>query len=191
MQISDLIPIGQVQTRKSSDGQQKVMLLKLQKEFQHLLTKIDDVFLLFTDHRVRYTKIIFTQNGQTRSKDIEVSFDDEDVIEEILGSGQRSADSEKRTANSGRVQVCLDGDALSQIEDDDMYFDPVGMSVICDDEVVATIKGFFFNGAHDVYEILLADGREILFPDVDEWVTETNIPERYIKVRDLDQFINL
>jgi len=180
MQISDLIPIGQIQTRKSSDGQQKVMLLKLQKEFQHLLTKLGDVFLLFTDHRVRYTKIIFTQNGQaitSKNKDIEVSFDDEDTLEEIL--------------DTGKVQICLDDDEMSLLEDDDTYFDPVGMDVIWGEQSVATIKGFFFNGAHDVYEILLADGKEVLIPDVDEWVIETNIPQRYIKVRDLDQFINL
>jgi len=180
MQTGDLIQIGYVNTRYLPDAQAKVIVLKLHEEFQHLATQLSDVFLLFTDHRVRYAKMIFTSDDKkntARHNGIEVSFDDTDLIDEIY--------------DTKKVAVCLDEDELSRLSDDAEYFDPIGMNVIWNDEVVAHIKGFFFNGAHDVYEILLTNGSEILIPDVDEWVIQTNIPQRYIMVRDLDQFINL
>jgi ribosomal 30S subunit maturation factor RimM len=176
MKISDLIHIGKLSSRISKMTDSRELILKVDKEYSHLSEKLDNVFLLFTDHRVRYTKIDIeiSEAGQKKAKHWVVCIEDEDIMEELIT--QKS------------VTVCLDDELLNMIDEQSEYFDPIGMSVIWDSEEVATIVGFFFNGAHDVYEIKMMDSRVVLIPDVSDFVTETNVTDRYIKVVKLDQF---
>lgn len=164
MEISDLIQIGKLQYHKAKNE----FALKLDKEYLHLSERLTEIFLIFKDHRVRYAKIDILSLGRIR-------IHDEDLIEEI--------------GSEDYVQICLDDQALSLIDDEYEYFDPVGMNVICNDEIVGSIIDYFFNGAHDVYEIKLHDDSVILIPDVESFVMETNVPSRFIKAKDLDQFM--
>jgi ribosomal 30S subunit maturation factor RimM len=121
---------------------------------------------------VRYGKIKVENKKQ---KKYQISISDKNLYEEVI--------------NSQNVVLAIENRELEKIEDLLGYFDPVGMKVIWNDIEVATIKGYFSNGAHDVYELQLENGKEILIPDVEAFVIETNIKKRYIKVVDLDQFI--
>jgi len=179
MEISDLIHIGKLDIRKERGSEQRTLFLKVAEEFQYLLGHLGDVFLLFTDYRVRYAKILFTDLNTQKGKQTGrcVTFDDEDLLEELK--------SEKS------VTICLDDDEIARIDDIVGYFDPTGMSVIWNSECVGTIKGFFYNGAHDVYELQMTDGKLVLIPDVEAFVIETNPEERFIRVKDLDQFLDL
>jgi ribosomal 30S subunit maturation factor RimM len=89
------------------------------------------------------------------------------------------------------VNIALDEEEINSIDDDNIYYDPIGMKVIWNDEDVAVIKDFFFNGAHYVYEIELPDASLVMIPDVESFVIETNIEKRFIRVVDLDQFISI
>jgi len=179
MEIADLINIGKLDIRKERGSEQQLLLLKAKEEFEYLLGYLSDVFLLFTDYRVRYAKILFTDLNTQKGKQTggSVTFNDQDLLQEL--SSEKS------------VTVCLDEDEIARIDDIVGYFDPTGMSVIWNDERVATIKGFFYNGAHDVYELQMVDGKQVLIPDVEAFVIETNPEERFIRVKDLDQFLDL
>jgi len=147
--------------------------LTLTSEFQHLLKKLNNVFLIYTDHRVRYGKIdildVFSGNKAI------VSIQDEDLHEELL--------------KEKSVNIALDEEEINHIDDDTIYFDPVGMKVFWTEKEIGVIKDFFYNGAHYVYEIELTDNKTILVPDVDAFVEETNIEERFIKLIEFEQFI--
>lgn len=67
------------------------------------------------------------------------------------------------------------------------YFveDLLGLTVIDDDteQVYGTVSEVFETGANSVYRITGADGKDYLFPAVDEMLAETNPEGGYIRVR--------
>jgi len=175
MEISDLISIG----RLGFSFKNKKYFVKLKAEYQHLLPRLNSVFLIFKDHRVRYGKIDILRIVNENTAVIGIK--DEDLLEELTGIES--------------VRLALDEEDINLIDDESVYYDPVGMKVIWKDEEVGVIKDFFYNGAHYVYEIELGAGSwelgAVLIPDVDAFVIETNVDERFIRIVDLDQFIGL
>jgi len=178
MKISDLINIGRL--KFSLKGGRP--FIKVKAEYQHLLPRLNNVFLIFKDHRVRYGKIdILKIIGENKAV---INVDDDDLLDEL--SAEES------------VNIALDEDEINSVDEESIYYDPIGMKVIWNDEEVAVIKDFFHNGAHYVYEIVLCDQtpdttrekeRVVLIPDVESFVIETNVEERFIRVVNLDQFI--
>ena len=171
MEISDLKCIGKLRFEKKV-GDDKKIILKVKADYQKFLSRISDVFLIYKDHRVRYGKIDIIK--AIKEGVALVDFEDLDLKEELEIEDSAS--------------VFIDEDMINQLDDENVYFDPVGMKVIWEGAEVAHIVNFFFNGAHDVYEIEMLDKRIVLIPDVESFVIETNLEERYIRVVDLDQF---
>jgi len=168
MEINDLVNIGKLKFNQTT----KKPYIMVKKSYQHLLTKLNQVFLIFKDHRVRYVSIGFIK-ALNEDKAI-MSINDVDILQEV--------------STEESVGVYLEELELDNLDE---TYDPIGMKVYWNGEVVATIKHFFYNGAHYVYELLMHDKSIVLIPDVERFVIETNIEERYIKVVDLDQFLNL
>lgn len=163
MEAGDLIHIGKLKMNTKRSVLSYVPLA----EYEHLSSELDNVFLIFKDYRVRYGKIDI-------SEDMTAMIFDDDVLQELQCEES--------------ITVGLDQEGLEQIDHDSEYFDPIGMKVLWGDVQVATIDNYFYNGAHDVYELQMNDGRVVLIPDVETFVVETNIQERFIRVVDLDQF---
>jgi len=174
MEISDLICIGKLGFSKNSNDKSKI-IIQLKAKYQNFLPRLVNIFLIYKDHRVRYGKIDILQIiNETKAI---IDLEDQDLKEELAADYQAG--------------VYLDELELNDLDDNGIYFDPVGMKVIWNDLEVGEIKDFFYNGAHDVYEIQMSDKRMILIPDVDSFVKETNIDERFINVVDLDQFLDI
>jgi len=167
-EIAKLTKIGKIDSKLN---------LIIKSDFKHILPNLSYVYLLFTDHRVRYGKINFLK--QINDIKAVFSIDNIDLLEEI----------EKEKS----VLVALDDEILNMLEGEQLYYDPIGMEVIWNSTIIGVISDFYYNGAHDVYEISLnkEPSRNIYIPDVDRFVIETNPDERFIKVVDIDQFINL
>ncbi len=173
MEISDLINIGRLKFSLKGENKSK-LLLNLKPEFQHLLPKLEKVFLIFKDHRVRYgtiKKIKIVGDNQAV-----LDFEDQDLVNEILKEDQ--------------ISVYLDETEINSLDKDNVYYDPIGMKVIWENEKVAEITDFFFNGAHYVYELEMYDKRKILIPDVDSFVIFTDISNHTITVKDLNLFLD-
>ena len=180
MEISDLMSIGKLKFGIKN----RTPYIQLRAKFLHLLPKLSNIFLIFTDHRVRYGKIDIVKMIDKDKATIKI--DDDDLLEELLAEES--------------VNVCIDEDEINSLDEDNEYFDPIGMKVIWNEQDVGVIKYFFYNGAHDVYEIELHSDKNaiqeakskqklVLIPDVEAFVKETNIEKGFIKVVDLDQFI--
>lgn len=173
MEISDLVKIGSLEFSKNNPSG---ISIKVKTEFQNLLSKLNKVFLIFKDHRVRYVTVKCVET--TDDKKSYIQFTDSEIEDEI------------KSVNT--VYVSLDKDEIESLDDSGEYFDPVGMKVVWREKEVAIIKDFFFNGAHDVYEIQMFDSDKlVLIPDVEAFVTETNIDGNFIRVIDLDQFLEI
>ena len=164
--ISDLTIIGKINAK---------LLMTISSEYKHISKKLEYVFLIFTDHRVRYGKIEISK--VIAADRFEINIPDLDLLDEI--SKEKS------------VQIALDEEEIIKIDENSQYFNPIGMKVVWNNDVVGTIIDHFYNGAHDVYEIELQDKKTILIPDVEDFVIETNTDEHFIRVVNLDQFINL
>ena len=174
MEISDLTKIGKIKCSKN-DELEKKLYLHIDEDYKSFLPKLKNIFLIYKDHRVRYGKIIdLKMIDDTKAV---VNFDDDDVKAELEKEFQ--------------VTVMIDDEEFVQLDEENQYFNPIGMKVIWNEKEVATIKDFFYNGAHDVYEIEMDDKKIVLIPDVENFVTETNTVERYIKVINLDQFLEI
>ena len=186
--ISKLVKIGKlkaVEFRKdklgnngkktANESNKKHWQIVLVPEYQDYLGKLKSLYLIFKDHRVRYIKVdILRTIADNKAL---VTFDDEDLLQELI--------------SEDTLQVCLDEEELNSLDTENLYYDPEGMSVIWNDQNVGTIKDFFYNGAHYVYEITMDDGKLVLIPDVEAFVTETDIEKRFIRVVELDQFIDI
>ena len=174
MEISDLIGIGKLRIRRNEEDIR--FYVELTDEYQNLLPKLNKIFLIYKDHRVRYGKIHILQMLSEQKAEVDI-VDDVDLRYELL--------------KEKYVNLYLDEAEINELDDQNIYFDPLGMKVIWQEREVATIKDFFYNGAHDVYEIEMSDHRLVLIPDVESFVIETNIEERFIRVVNLDQFLDI
>jgi ribosomal 30S subunit maturation factor RimM len=172
MEITDLIKVGIVKVKKSKNSINSEFLLYLDDDYIEIVKELNIFFLIFKDHRVRYGKIFEQKYYQDNIKYIK--FDDEDLHNEIKKENE--------------VYLCLEKELIEKLENDNGYFDPIGFHVIWNNQNVGKITEFFFNGAHDVYEIKMNDENVVLIPDVESFVPETNVKEKYITVVNLDQF---
>jgi len=172
MKISDLICIGRLDLVQQESSKEKSIYLVLKPEYQFLASSLTNIFLIFKDHRVRYGTI--EQQKLVSKKKTIVYFSDPDLREEI--------NSEQR------INIYLDEDGLNTLDEKNIKPNPIGMTVYWNENDVGIIRDFFYNGAHYVYEIAMTDNKNVLIPDVVDFVVETNITKNYIKVVNLDQF---
>jgi len=148
---------------------------KLDPAARYMFPHLSNVFFVFDEQRVRYSKVMSKLCAKQNTCMLRV--DDEDLLDELL-TGEA-------------VDICLDEDGVNAIDEENGFYDPEGMKVIWDGKEVGLIKHFFHNGAHYVYEIEMADKQVVLIPDVETFVIETNVSERFIRVVELNQFMDL
>jgi len=84
----------------------------------------------------------------------------------------------------GKV-INLDRDEIELEEGTYFIEDLIGCTVINDDtdETVGTVKAVDNFGASDVYTIEAYDGKEYMFPAVDEFIVSTDIDKKEIRIK--------
>ena len=84
----------------------------------------------------------------------------------------------------GKV-ICLDRDEIELEEGTYFIEDLIGCKVINDEteEEIGTVQAVDNFGASDVYTILNAEGKEFMFPAVDEFLVSTDIDKKEIRVK--------
>jgi len=149
MQISDLISIGKLGNAKQNKG---LILFRPNRNFKREYLSIRDVFLVFTDKRVR----LVTLDKVSEAKEIYLSFLEKEIIAEIKSSVS--------------VEMMITRNDMKTINKQDTDYDPVGKIVVFEGRKIGVISDVFFNNAQDVLVIKLEDGKEIMVPDVAEFV---------------------
>lgn len=166
MQISDLVAIGKLGKSIDSNG---FILFKEYRNF-HLFF-LEDIFLLFTDNRVRYVTV--TEIDSKTS--IKLKIDAEDILADA--------------AQDGNVTVMLPQEDIDQMTNELSGEDLSGMKVFFQDRLMGIVVESFFNGAQEVITIESKDGKEIMVPLVDAYVVEIN--EEKIVLKNIEGFLEL
>jgi ribosomal 30S subunit maturation factor RimM len=165
MLVTDLIPLGRI----NPPDRKNYYRIILKSEFEEFPADITDLFLIFPDHRVRYVTI---QDLRIESAKIWVKFLEDDVYPEI---------NEFR-----RIRVMLDP---KDYNNSTMGFDPYGMEVYKDGNLIGKITDYIDNSIQVVYTVELSDGKEFMFPGVEQYVE--SIDENGIHVKNIDELIDL
>lgn len=167
IQLKDLIPIARL-TGVTDDG---YLVLKTYKNFEDEFLKIQDLFLVFKDNRVRFV----TLKDMKVAKTIHIKIKEIDVLEEMT--------------NPDTVQICMASDDVDAITNEADVDTPLGKDAVFNETVIGKITDWFDNSAHDVLVIVLKNESEIMVPDVDSYVIEET--DEAVVFQNIDDFLNL
>ena len=156
MEISDLIGIGKLGKFVDSDGYISFNPNKIFQSFS-----LQDVFLFFTDHSVKYVKIEDNLNDKMlKIDDLEIARD---------------------AAEDGKVLVMLPQEGITMLLDEHDISNYTGMKVHFADSIIGKVKETFFNNAQNILIVELINGNEIMIPVVDYYVEQIEGNEIYTK----------
>jgi ribosomal 30S subunit maturation factor RimM len=166
MQISDLVAIGKLGKFIDKKG-----FIPFREYKNYHLQTDEDVFLLFTDNRVRYVTIteINTQSS------LKIKIDDAEIQSEA--------------ALDGNVTVMLSQNDVDHYFNESNEEDLIGMPVYFLGKKLGKIVESFFNGAQEIITIQTEIDKEILIPLVDKFIREINADR--IILQDVQDFLEL
>ncbi len=171
MDIDDLVIIGKLGfNHKNKDW----INFKLNDEFCEYIDEIDELFLIFKDHRVRYVKV---KRLAKRDNKLYFRLEDSDIYEELI--------------NQSDILIGLDPETIDKWEESEGYYDPLGMEVFYQDELIGKVIDWFNNGAQDVFVIELNNGKEIMIPEVEEFIDRIDTEKKWIYTKAIDDFLEL
>jgi len=160
MQISDLIPIGKLGNSIDKNG---FISFKKNRNFQPFYLDLKDLFLVFTDHRVRYVTIDKVLEGNKPK----IRFEENEVT--------------KEAAKAGKVQVMLSNTDVEEVIAQHDSESDVDKFVIFKNHKIGKVKDILETLAHEIHIVKLADGKEIMIPDVEFYISKKNKQNIYVK----------
>ncbi|MCK4653281.1 MAG: hypothetical protein KAU01_02430 [Candidatus Cloacimonetes bacterium] len=158
MEISALITIGRLGKSIDKNG---FITFKPEKIFQPSF--LTNVFLLFTDNRVRYVTVTETD----QQKGFKIKIDDAEVVLEA--------------AIDGRVQVKLSKEDIGNLLKSRKIKCFTGMNIIFEKKDIGKVVDVFNNSAYDVLVVELDSGKELMIPKVDYYVERINKESIFVK----------
>ncbi|RLC52654.1 MAG: hypothetical protein DRI23_02255 [Candidatus Cloacimonadota bacterium] len=166
MQIKDLVAIGKLGNCLHKNG---FISFKEAENFELFFLK--NIFLLFTDNRVRYVEVIDleTDNG------IKIRIDDDEIAMDVV--------------EDGNVQVMLAKEDIKQLQQENDVIDLVGIPVVFEGNEIGFVTESFFNGAHEVISFENENGKEIMIPLVEAYVI--GIDENGLNLKGIEGFLEL
>lgn len=164
MKVTDLIPIGNLIAVLNSNG---LVSFKPNRNFIDEFLDIEDVFVVFTDDRVRYLTI---EQVLSKNNKILLKFLEEEVFKEI--------------ADSTGVKLMLDPQTASKYDFD--FFDYKEMKVVFEDKIIGKVVDNFYNSQYMIFNVVDEEGNEILIPNVDEYVTKIDFEKKVIYTNSID-----
>ena len=160
MQISDLIPIGKLGNSIDKNG---FISFKKYRNFQPFYLDLKDLFLVFTDHRVRYVTIDKVLEGNK----LKIRFDETEVT--------------KEAAKAGKVQVMLSNtdveEVIAQLDSES----DIDKFVIFKNHKIGKVVDIFETLAHEIHIVKLSDGKEIMIPDVEFYISKKDKQNVFVK----------
>lgn len=152
MTVSDLVAIGRLGNRIDQFG---YISFNVFPDFKHL--NLEDIFLFFTDNRVRYVTILDKDKHG-------FLLDDQDSVSEA--------------ALDGNVQIML---PLSEVTKYLQNSRHIGKKVIFEQKEVGVVFDSFENGAQEVLEIRSLEGKEFMVPLVEIYLEKNDSDTIWLK----------
>ena len=167
MKIDDLISVGSLGKSINKNGFFKYKsLLELPQESKLL----NEVFLIFKDHRVRFVDVEFSGNNEDRIKITDLYLANEVV-------------------KAGGVKVALALDNINDLRVKNGLLPSGEMKIVFDGEEIGILIDIFDNNAHEILVVELKNGKEIMIPYVDYFVSESS--NEKVIVKNIKDFLEL
>ncbi|MCF7918910.1 MAG: hypothetical protein K9N06_03230 [Candidatus Cloacimonetes bacterium] len=171
MTIKDLIPIGKLGIPQKDNPD--FLLFKPDRNFLPFYFSKKEFFLIFADYRVRFVTIDCIRED----KNIWLSLVETDVTDEVR--------------EARKVSVCLPAEDIEQLHSqyEDDYI--IGLTAVFNDAVLGKITDVQCFGATDLIVVETADGREVMIPDVEQYVVSLDKKAGCIVFRNIEDLLNL
>ena len=160
MQISDLFPIGKLGNSIDKNG---FISFKKNRNFQTFYLDLKDLFLIFTDHRVRYVtidKVIGGNKLKIRLEETEVT---------------------KEAAEHGKVQVMISDEDMEEVLAKHDSENDIDKYVILKNHKIGKVVDILETSAHEIHIVKLTDGKEIMIPDVEFYISKKDKQNIFVK----------
>ncbi|HPK40203.1 MAG TPA: ribosome maturation factor RimM [Candidatus Cloacimonadota bacterium] len=170
MELNDLTIIGKLGFGDIIKGW---IPIRLNPDFLDYFERISHLFVIFTDHRVRYVTV---KNAKIIKGKHYLKLVEPEIMLEI----------EKQT----NLQAAIDQEIITELTSDE-YYDPIGMKVMNNNMLFGEIIDWFSNNAQDVFVVKDNSDNELLIPDVDVYVQDIDYENRIIYTKNIEQLLNL
>ncbi|HPY97020.1 MAG TPA: ribosome maturation factor RimM [Candidatus Cloacimonadota bacterium] len=170
MELNDLTIIGKLGFGDIIKGW---IPIRLNPDFLDYFERISHLFVIFTDHRVRYVTV---KNAKIIKGKHYIKLVEPEIMLEI----------EKQT----NLQAAIDQEIITELTSDE-YYDPIGMKVMNNNTLFGEIIDWFSNNAQDVFVVKDNSDNELLIPDVDVYVQDIDYENRIIYTTNIEQLLNL
>lgn len=170
MEISDLIGIGRL-GRLEPDGFYHV---QFSQSYKSILNQLQTCFLIFSSHRVFYVTVVETKTVGQRNY---LRFKEDGIAEEC-----------KKHA---KVIVALAEEDLPDLKEENEVLSVIGFKVQYNDVVIGEISDVMLNTMQALFIITLNDGRELLVPNVEQYVYLTDKQNSIVHMHNLDALLKI
>jgi ribosomal 30S subunit maturation factor RimM len=167
MKISDLIAIGKLGNTITNEG---YISFRKKKEYSSFLLNTKDVFLLFTDHRVRYVTIEDENESSIR------------LVEQ---------DITKEAAKDGNVQLLLGPDDFDCWKEEVQLEPYYRYAALENDVIIGKICDYVVRSLQNMFEIELESGNTFFVPHVSQFVSSIDNHGKKIFFHDLTELKSL
>jgi ribosomal 30S subunit maturation factor RimM len=167
MKINDLIAIGKLGNKLNSEG---YIPFRKKEELVPFLLKTKDIFLLFTDHRVRYVTIENEQEDWLQLKENDITLE---------------------AVHDGNVQVLLAPEDY-QLWNDIVQIEPyLNFAAWENNVMIGKICDYIYRPLQNLFEIELENGKTFYVPDVSEYVTSIDTTAKTIIFHNITELMFL
>ncbi len=170
MEISDLIGIGRL-GKQEPDGFYHV---QFSQSYKTILNQLQTCFLIFSSHRVFYVTVVETKTFGQRSY---LRFKEDGIAEEC-----------KKHA---KVIIALAEEDLPDLKEGNEVLSLIDFKVQYLDTVIGEIMDVMLNSMQAVFIITLNDGRELLVPNVEQYVYLTDKQNGIVFMQNLDALLEI
>jgi len=170
MDISDLVEIGRL-GKLEPDGFHNALI---SHPYKSIFDRVKQCFMIFSSHRVFFVTVVKTKSFGKRTF---LSFKEDGIAEEMT-----------RHAN---VVIALAREDLDAAADDADISSLFGYSVSYMDEVIGILSGAMVSSMQAVFVIELNDGRELMVPNVEEYVVQIDKQQKTVTLQNIEQLLEL
>ncbi|MCF7911773.1 MAG: hypothetical protein K9M99_04545 [Candidatus Cloacimonetes bacterium] len=171
MTLDDLVSVGKL--GNSNHAPEGYLRFQPNWNFHSYFFDIKDVFLVFTDHRVRYVTI----EDVRVNKFFWIKIKEDDVVQEVI--------------DSRSVQYRIPESMVKNLrfKNDENFLN--GMKVIADDQLLGVVTDSFYNGAHYTLIVTQDDEKEFMIPNVDRYILSIDKQKKIITAHNIQELTDL